>query len=1379
MFTLLLSVTLSCFAQKQPKDFETALRQNAAVASFEMDAVLKTPAFIRFKDNNLPDAREANALISNLFQFEKDGCTLVEGASTLLKDGLMVAKYKQVFQGVPVEHSAVIVNERNGKILSITAAIFDFSTISNAQNALSEDAALTQALGFVKATEYSWQAIEQDKNTFKSNPALVARLDALEEARKPKGALVFARDVHGSNGPRLAWKFNVYATQPLSRHYIYVDAENGKVLLADAIIKHADAVNASAQAAKKHDHASDNFHAQMVANQGHALGNSNPQITENQGNALKNADAKTTKNHNQTPEYCGASTLTKLPISPSMTATTTAFASVLGSAQTRYAGTRDIYTTLVNVPLTGTPDPNNTSVQLSYSGEDPRTTVLNASVYILKDDTRGGGIETYDMNNAGGTPVSVPGLHANSLAFVDLDNNWKNESGTGTHEDLMRGATSNGSVGADEGMNDDYAIDAHWGAEMVYDYWKIRHGRLSFDNKNSTIKSYTHYGPAYDNAFWNGSVMTYGDGSGTSANNGFRPLTSLDVCAHEVGHGVCSFTSDLVYQGESGAMNEGLSDIWAACIENYTSVTLGMNLPFHPFQIGEQIAGDNIGLRRMDNPKAKTDPDTYGGRYWQDPNCSPPSLANDQCGVHGNSGVLNKYFYLLVKGPLATTGAPTYTDDGRADNGTTVATENLGNIYAGVGSPIPAGEFVGLGFAKAEAITYLMELNLTPNATFAQARVAAINAARLLYGICSQEEKTVTDAFYAVNIGARYMGCSAPLLDAYAVQTSINEGVATNDCVRFNEITFSASLTAAQASPVTITFAKTAGTLGNNEWAFKTGNTITYNAGETGVKSIAVKVFDDALVEGSETLQFTATSALSALNKVINLTIADNDIVPSIGGVNTLINENFEGFTEGAFPSSGSGWVAVNKTSPINVQWAARTDGAAPTPLIYTSKRAIIEQTTPALPGEATYDQNLAAQTYLRTPQIVATGLSNLTVSFSFQAGGEAACSPACDYGQLVYSFDGTNFEQFNAAPLYTTLTETNFSTVLPQSLEGKTFYLGVLWYNDANAGTTASVAIDNFLLTGEGIVIDSTLNTSKSEPLTTEIGKTNYFYSKEGNEIIARLQSTTAFDYGCTEAKVEKAGFTPFTLFTSGSLAHKVAGKVVKITPTTNNTEGSYDITLYFTEHEIRKLEEETGKTRSEFYIYKVNGSAYTQANQANTTYLPATYTAVGGGGTFKATFNTGFSSFALGFPPPIPNLSPTVSVLPSSLVGVKPISVVVSVFEFNDNPTNSPTTVYIPKDSKYTLSFNPTATTVSGTSVQNSLWSFDGASNAGFYILTSTSVIPASGSLKVGLTSSFNPNSQKGSTLVKVILLDNSGGEAMDSNGDNQNQTVLIYTF
>ncbi|HYC27224.1 MAG TPA: M4 family metallopeptidase, partial [Chitinophagaceae bacterium] len=407
----------------------------------------------------------------------------------------------------------------------------------------------------------------------------------------------------------------------------------------------------------------------------------------------------------------------------------------------------------------------------------------------------------------------------------------------GSTEDLNRGVPGNV---ATEGFNDDMAIDAHWGAEMVYDYWFQRHSRLSFDNRNSAIKSYIHYGPAYDNAFWNGSVMTYGDGSGAPL--GFKPLTSLDVCGHEIGHGICSFTSDLVYASESGAMNEALSDIWASCVERFVKTTVDPGAPYEYFQIGEQIDPAGVGLRRMDNPKAYSNPDTYGGENWSDPNCTP-NLANDECGVHNNSGVLNKWFYLVVMGPGATTGSPAYTDDGMSDAVGSNPARNYGSL-----GPGGTGEFIGIGFDKAEAITYLMELMLTPNATYAEARTAAINAARVLYGDCSQEEKTVTDAWYAINVGPSFAPCAAPPLVVSPSMTEIKE-TATGGCDRYTEYNLNVNLTASPGVPVIVSFSVTGGTLNSNEYALSAAS-VNYTSNETGLKNVKLRIYDDAAVEG-------------------------------------------------------------------------------------------------------------------------------------------------------------------------------------------------------------------------------------------------------------------------------------------------------------------------------------------------------------------------------------------------------------------------------------------------------------------------------------------------------------------------------------------------
>ncbi len=219
--------------------------------------------------------------------------------------------------------------------------------------------------------------------------------------------------------------------------------------------------------------------------------------------------------------------------------------------------------------------------------------------FRLRDDTRGGGIETYDMNE--GTD------YGSSVDFTDTDNVW-----TSTTND------------------DDAALDAHWGAEGFYDYLLNTHGHDSFDGNGSTIRSYIHYGSNFVNAFWDGQRMTYGDGDGSS----YSPLTSVDVVGHEIMHGVTEFTAGLIYAGESGGLNESYSDVFGVVLD-YQLNPLTAN-----FLMGDEFTA--TPFRDMGNPNDYSNPDTYGGLYW------------GNSGVHSWSGIQNFFFYLVTQGGSGT-----------------------------------------------------------------------------------------------------------------------------------------------------------------------------------------------------------------------------------------------------------------------------------------------------------------------------------------------------------------------------------------------------------------------------------------------------------------------------------------------------------------------------------------------------------------------------------------------------------------------------------------------------------------------------------------------------------------------------------------------------
>ena len=327
------------------------------------------------------------------------------------------------------------------------------------------------------------------------------------------------------------------------------------------------------------------------------------------------------------------------------------------------------------------------SAKTKYSGTQVITAdSISSSTYDLDESGRGGGIYTYNMKT--GTS------YGSAVDFTDADNYWNNANAA----------------------QDEVAGDAHWGAEMTYDFYFKNFGRNSFDNAGGTIYSFVHYDSKYNNAFWDGTEMNYGDGDGTN----FTPLTALDVCGHEISHGFTQHASNLAYQNESGAMDEGISDIFGTCIEFYAKDTLA------DWIIGKDFTVNGKGIRDMSAPKNFSQPNTYNGTYYVSTSGTPTS-SNDWNGVHTNSGVLNYWFYLIAHGASGTN-----------DNSKSYSVS-------------------GLGIGEAQKIMFRTAFYyLTSSSTFSDARNYSIRATIDLYGGCSNEVKQVTNAWYAVGVGAAY-----------------------------------------------------------------------------------------------------------------------------------------------------------------------------------------------------------------------------------------------------------------------------------------------------------------------------------------------------------------------------------------------------------------------------------------------------------------------------------------------------------------------------------------------------------------------------------------------------------------------------------------------
>ncbi|KJK34321.1 peptidase M4 [Streptomyces variegatus] len=324
-----------------------------------------------------------------------------------------------------------------------------------------------------------------------------------------------------------------------------------------------------------------------------------------------------------------------------------------------------------------------------YSGTVDLTTTQSGATYNLTDGARGNH-KTYNLNR---------GTSGTGTLFSGPDDVW----GNGTPSNLE-------SAGA----------DAHYGAALTWDYYKNVHGRSGIRGDGVGAYSRVHYGNNYVNAFWSDSCfcMTYGDGSGNA-----NPLTSIDVAAHEMTHGLTSNTAGLNYSGESGGLNEATSDIFGSTVEFYANNSSDVG----DYLIGEEIDinGDGTPLRYMDKPSK----DGASKDAWYS--------GIGSIDVHYSSGPANHFFYLLSEGSgTKTINGVTY-DSPTSD-----------------GLPV-----TGIGRDKAEKIWFrALTTKFTSTTNYAGARTGTLAATGELYGTDSAEYKAVQDAWAGINVGARSGG---------------------------------------------------------------------------------------------------------------------------------------------------------------------------------------------------------------------------------------------------------------------------------------------------------------------------------------------------------------------------------------------------------------------------------------------------------------------------------------------------------------------------------------------------------------------------------------------------------------------------------------------
>ncbi len=324
-----------------------------------------------------------------------------------------------------------------------------------------------------------------------------------------------------------------------------------------------------------------------------------------------------------------------------------------------------------------------------YSGAGPLNAYFNDLTYQLRDLTRTatGGPEIRTNDEDGASPSEDP------------NNNWDTSTTSPRH--THQGAE----------------VDAHRYSGNVVDYFRTVHGRNSFNGSGGMLQIVTHLGTDYSNGYWDGARVNLGDGSGDAA-TGDDYECSDDWLAHEWTHAYTQYTCGLVYNAESGALNEAFSDIMAAFITGdwlvFEDTWLKASAPAWRNMMDPTNGGMWDPADGFTSVLAGHQPSHYSVRY---------TGSLDNYGVHINSGIINNLFYLLTVGGTHTVSGITVT---------------------------------GIGQSPAELMLWrCMSVNLVgqPNATFLDFRRAMLDACLDLFPTDLNKLTQVKNAFHAVGIG--------------------------------------------------------------------------------------------------------------------------------------------------------------------------------------------------------------------------------------------------------------------------------------------------------------------------------------------------------------------------------------------------------------------------------------------------------------------------------------------------------------------------------------------------------------------------------------------------------------------------------------------------
>ncbi len=585
----------------------------------------------------------------NLLKLEKD------------EIGFTHYRYQQTYNGILVSGGEYLLHEKNGKLISANGNFYSGLSMSISPNIPAPNA-IQFAIKSVGAEKYLWD--NRDEEAF-----LKKEKNNIHATYYPQAELIIApaNGVYQTERFRLCYKINISCEKPYNIVDVYIDAQTGTVLNTISKIAHSDVTgSASTLYSGTKTITMDSYGGNYrLRESGRPIQTFNMGYGKSYSNAVDFI--------NPTTSWAAAPTLVSFSIANiSQSWWYAIFADV----------TPDLYLIVKdgsNQVVANTNDITNTFTPVTF----------NLNIQMVNPPYK---VEVWDYDVIGDDFGGSYTISTNPGA-----SNWSGNGNNGSYSVNVQGNP---------------ALDAHWAMEKTYDFYLSQLGRNSYDNAGALIKNYVHTDVNFNNAFWNGTAMSYGDGDGIEMN----ALVSIDVVGHEFTHAVVEKTADLQYQGESGALNESFADIFGTAIEFYGSSSPNWTMA-EDFMLTPPFI-----MRSLSNPNICGQPDTYNGQYWH-----PSSNSSDHGGVHTNSGVQNFWFYLLCQGGSGTNDPP------------------LNNAYT----------VTGIGINQAVQIAYRnLRFYLTQNSNYFNSYYGSLQAAEDLYGNPSSQYNAVRAAWYAVGIGS-------------------------------------------------------------------------------------------------------------------------------------------------------------------------------------------------------------------------------------------------------------------------------------------------------------------------------------------------------------------------------------------------------------------------------------------------------------------------------------------------------------------------------------------------------------------------------------------------------------------------------------------------